>query len=160
MIYLYALLALELLIVSFIDLKIKKISNYWILFNLIVALTVYLGGLYTFEWKIFIYPVGTIIVGFTLFLAHIMGAGDSKYMASLFLVLPYDLHQSYLENVLISTILVGAILLVSKLVSRFSRIKGYALSFHLKGVLSEIRSHFSYAPVLLLAWLLLSKNIW
>lgn len=160
MIYLYALIALELIVVSFIDLKTKKISNYWVLVNLIIALAVYISGLEAFSAHVLIYPIGTIVVGFALFLGQIMGAGDSKYLASLFLTLPYSLHQTYLENVLLSTILVGAILLVSKLISRFHRIKGYALSFHIKGVLQEIRSHFSYAPVLLLAWLLLGRSIW
>lgn len=160
MIYLYTLVALQLLVVSLIDLKTKKISNYWLLVNFVIAIAAYVGGLHPFEWKILLYPVGAVVVGFALFLVNIMGAGDSKYLASLFLVLPYRLHQSYLENVLISTILVGAILLMTKLLTRFSRIKGYALSLHVKGVLSEIRSHFSYAPVLFLAWLLLGKSLW
>lgn len=160
MIYLYSLIALELILVSIIDLKIKKISNYWVLVNLIIALLAYVFGLYSFEWAALIYPLGTMIIGFGLFLVNIMGAGDSKYLASLFLVLPYKMHWPYLELVLLSTIVVGAILLVTKLISRFARIKGYALSFHVKGVLTEIRSRFSYAPVLLLAWLLLGRNIW
>ncbi|MFA5584816.1 MAG: prepilin peptidase [Bacteriovoracaceae bacterium] len=160
MTYLFILITLELLIVSFIDIKSKKISNYWILVNLIIALGFYIAGIHSFEWKVLIYPLGSIILGFVLFLLHIMGAGDSKYLASLFLVLPYSFHQIFLENVLISTILVGGILLTVKVLTRFRNIKGYALSFHIKGVLSEIRSHFSYAPVLLLAWLLLGRNIW
>ena len=160
MIYLYLIVVIELLVVSLIDLRTKKISNYWPLVNLMIALGAYMGGVHPFEWSIFLYPIGTILVGFALFLVNVMGAGDSKYLASLFVILPYQMHQSFLENVLLSTILVGAILLMSKLISRFTRIKGYALSFHIKGVLSEIRSHFSYAPVLLLAWLLLGENIW
>lgn len=160
MIPLYLLIAGELILVSYLDLKTKKISNYWVLVNFCIAVISYLLGIYQFEWSIFLYPLTVFIVGFALFLVQVMGAGDSKYLASLFLLLPYHYHQSYLENVLLSTILVGAILIITKLISRFSQIKGYALSFHFKGVLKEIRSHFSYAPVLLLAWLLLGRSIW
>lgn len=160
MITLFYLIACQLIIVSIIDLKIKKISNYWTLVNILVAVSFYLLGDVSFEWKVLIFPLGSIIIGFVLFLLRIMGAGDSKYLASLFLVLPWTYQQKYLENVLLSTILVGGILLITKVALRFSRIKGYALSFHIKGVLQEIRSHFSYAPVLLLAWLLLGKELW
>lgn len=159
MIYFYLIILLELIIVSVVDLKIKKISNYWIMVNLSLAAIAYGVGLYSFQWECLIFPLGTIVVGFLLFLVSIMGAGDSKYLASLFLVLPYHFHRPYLEYVLLSTILVGVILIGMKLISRFTRIKGYALSFHLKGVLSEIRSRFSYAPVLLLAWILLGRHI-
>ena len=117
-------------------------------------------GTFPFEFQALIIPVATIIVGFFLFLAHIMGAGDSKYLASLFLLLPWALQLKFFENVLLSTILVGGILLVTKVIMSFNKLKGYALSLYFKGILQEIRSRFSYAPVLLLAWLLLGKELW
>lgn len=157
---LFYLIAFELLNVSLIDLKSKKIANYWTLVNILIAIAFYVFGGFAFEWRIFIFPVATIVLGFFLFLAKIMGAGDSKYLASLFIMLPFHYQQIYLENVLLSTILVGGVLFIAKLVLKYKRIKGYALSWHFKGVIEEIRSRFSYAPVLFLAWLLLGKELW
>lgn len=157
---LFYLITFELLIVSVIDFKIKKISNYWTLVNLLLSIVFYAIGTFPFEFNALVFPIGTIVVGFFLFLVHIMGAGDSKYLASLFLLLPWALQLKFFENVLLSTILVGGILLISKIIMSFKKLKGYALSFYLKGILLEIRSHFSYAPVLLLAWLLLGRDLW
>ena len=157
---LFYVITLELFVVSIIDFKTKKISNYWTLVNFILSIIFYVMGTFPFEFQALIIPVATIIVGFFLFLAHIMGAGDSKYLASLFLLLPWALQLKFFENVLLSTILVGGILLITKVIMSFNKLKGYALSLYFKGILQEIRSRFSYAPVLLLAWLLLGKELW
>lgn len=157
---LFYLITFELLVVSIIDFRTKKISNYWTLLNLLLSICLYALGVFPFEFTALVFPISTIIVGFCLFLVHIMGAGDSKYLASLFLLLPWALQLKFFENVLLSTILVGGILLISKIIMSFKKLKGYALSFYLKGILLEIRSHFSYAPVLLLAWLLLGRDLW
>jgi prepilin peptidase CpaA len=160
--YIYGLVLLELTIVSWMDIKTKKILNYWFMINVILSFIFHLifPQLYPWTWAILIFPAGSIVLGFLFFLMNIMGAGDSKYLASLFLLLPLEQHMLFFENVLVSTMVVGFILLSFTIVRNFSEIKAYSLTAHWVGLKERIRSHFSYAPVILLAWTLLGWNLW
>ncbi len=86
--YLFLILLLELFVVSFIDVRVKKISNLWSIAHILIfaGMSIYAGTLP--EITHFIFPLGMIVTGFVLFVFHIMGAGDSKYLASLFLLIP------------------------------------------------------------------------
>jgi prepilin peptidase CpaA len=160
--WIYALILVELLIVSWIDIKIKKISNLWLLINLILAITFHFlfPDAYHVEWATFIFPVGWIVVGFILYVLGIMGAGDSKFLASLFLMIPLKLHEGMLEKVLYSTVVVGFVMLTFKIGRDFKKIKAYALSTHWQEFKQSIRSNFSFAPVVLLAWIMLGVEQW
>ena len=153
---------LELLLVSAIDLKNKKISNLWFLLNLIIAVVFHftLKDVFPFGWENFVFPVGWIAVGFLLFLLKVMGAGDSKYLASLFLMVPAQYHMVLFGKILSSTIIVGIILIMLKIFKDFKKIKAYTLTSYWSGIRETIRSHFSYAPVILLAWLLFGASEW
>lgn len=139
--------------ISYIDIKTKKISNNWYILNFIAGL-----GLQIFyfgwEWSVLIYPLSIIVVGIILFLAHIMGAGDSKYMASLFILVPYSRHLELFTAIVESTVAVGLIMLLFKIMKDFKNIKAYLVASYWRGLLNSIRSKFSYAPVMLLAWIL------
>lgn len=89
-----------------------------------------------------------------------MGAGDSKYLASLFLLIPPDRHMLMLEKLVYATLAVGIITLMMKFLRDFQKIKSYAFSTHWNGLKESLRSRFSYAPVILLAWLLLGAQEW
>ncbi len=160
--YLYAFLALELVLISYVDLRTKKISNLWPLFHIIlfVALKFAFPEDYPLALVHFIYPLSFIILGFVLFVFHIMGAGDSKYLASLFLVTPTPLHMLLLEKLLTVTIFVGTILIILKFVKSAAKIRAYLLTLHLAGLKSEISSRFSYAPVILVTWILFGVSLW
>ena len=160
--WIYFLILAELLVVSWIDIKIKKISNLWFIFNLVVSLSLhFLYPLeYSLQWATLIYPVGWIIAGFGLFVLGIMGAGDSKFLASLFLVIPLAHQFQMLEKILYSTLVVGIVFLLIKISKDFKRIKAYALSSYWQGLKESIRSSFSFAPVILLAWILFGVEKW
>ena len=89
-----------------------------------------------------------------------MGAGDSKFLASLFLLVPLEQHAGMFEKVLYSTLVVGFFMLSFKIAKDFKNIKAYALSMYWQGFKDSIRSNFSFAPVVLLAWILLGVEQW
>ena len=158
----FGLVLAELLAVAWIDLQTKKISNYWPLINLVVAVLLYIfmRDVYVLDWEVLIFPIGFIIIGFFLFLAHVMGAGDSKYIASLFLLVPTEYHFIFFEKLLSVTIVVGAVFLCFKIVRNFHQFRAYFLSRYWGGIKDLIKSRFSYAPVILIAWILLGVGQW
>lgn len=160
--WIFYLLLAELLVVSWIDITKKKISNFWFLVNLALSLTFHFmfPESYPWEWEILIFPVGWIVLGFFLFLFNIMGAGDSKYLASLFLIIPLELHGPMFEKIVYSTLVVGLMMLTFKIAKDFQKIKAYAVITYWKGLVESLRSNFSYAPVILLAWILLGVQRW
>ncbi len=159
--WLYLLLGLELIVISAIDLRHKKISNLWSILNVTIAIiawfTEHLGP---WNFQVLLFPVGFIIIGFFLFNWRIMGAGDSKLLASLFLCLPLSYHLIYFEQLLYSTMAVGFILLLLRIFRSWREFRSLLMSQHWQGLLTMIKSHFSYAPVMLLAWVLMGVKIW
>ncbi len=160
--WIFGLITLQLLLVSWLDIKHKKISNLWLPLNLGLAISFYIRfqDQYPFAWAVLIIPATWIILGFILFVLGIMGAGDSKYLASLFLVIPPDRHMPMLEKIVYATLAVGIVTLLLKFLRDFQKIKSYAFSTHWSGLKESLRSKFSYAPVILLAWLLLGAQEW
>lgn len=158
----FLLVFCELLIVAWIDFKTCKISNKWLLVNCLMALGFYLllPEAYQFNWEIFIFPIGFIIGGFLLYLVNIMGAGDSKFLASLFLMIPLEYHFPYFEKLIISTVITGAILLLYRISINGGKLKAYLVNRYWEGIKVTIKSRFSYAPVILLAWMLLGRSLW
>lgn len=158
----YGVILVELLIVGWIDIKQKIISNYWILANLTLSIVfhVTLNELYPVTWEILIFPMGFIIIGFFLFLMGVMGAGDSKFIASLFLLIPLEYHMMFFEKLILSTMVTGFILLAWKIAHNRVILKTYVFSQYWAGIKETIRSKFSYAPVLVIAWILLGLKIW
>jgi prepilin peptidase CpaA len=159
---LFGFILLELLVVGWVDYKTRKISNKWILVNLIAAilLHIFAVGLYPFSWEVLIFPSGFIIFGFLLFLLNVMGAGDSKYLASLFLVVPLEYQLLFFEKLVISTIITGTILLAIKIAGERDKLKAYLISRYWMGIKETIQSRFSYAPVVTVAWILLGLKLW
>ncbi len=161
-IFLFTLLLVELLFVARIDIKTHKISNYWSLLNVIIAILFYLTvkDIYLWSWEVLLFPVGFIVVGFVFFLMGIMGAGDSKYLSSLFFVLPLEMHLSFFEKLLLSTVIVGLIMLLIKTIPNFYKLRTYLLTRYWKGIREILKSRISYAPVILLAWIILGVEQW
>lgn len=159
---LYSVILIELLIVGWLDFKYKKISNYWIGVNLGLSIICHMTfqSLFPLSWELLLFPVGFLVIGFFLYLLHIMGAGDSKFLASLFLVIPAEYHLMYFSKLVLATICVGFILLVMHLVKNTSKLKAYFIGHHWAGIKEIIKSKFSYAPVMLLAWLLFGADLW
>lgn len=158
----FSLVLFELITVAWIDFKSEKISNKWILINCFASILFHLlaRNLYPLDWGVFIFPVGFIVVGFFLYLMNVMGAGDSKFLASLFLVIPLEFHLPFFEKLVISTLLTGGILFLYRILVNGSKIKAYFLSRSWEGIREALKSRFSYAPVIFLAWIILGLNIW
>lgn len=160
--WIYIVILIELVIVSWIDIKIKKISNLWLYLNLVLSVAFHLlyPEIYFWDWATLIFPVGWIIGGFILFVFGVMGAGDSKFLATLFLLIPLEQHALMFEKVLYTTLIVGFVFLVFKIAKDFKTIKAYALSSYWQGLKTSIKSSFSFAPVVLIAWMLLGVEQW
>jgi len=158
----FGLISIQLLAVAWIDLKTHKISNRWAILNVLLSVLfhIFLPSSYPLTWEILIFPLGFLVIGFFLFLLHIMGAGDSKYLASLFLLIPLELHLVFFERLLLSTMLVGGFLLALKVIKHFAQLRAYFISRYWSGIKGVIKSRFSYAPVILVAWIILGVNLW
>jgi len=158
----FLLILAQLLIVSWIDIRTKKISNLWVPANIAIALIFYFlfPSSFPFSWQLFYFPLGFIVGGFLLFLVGIMGAGDSKYLAGFFLLVPVDLHFIFFTKLIIATMVVGAVLLANSIIKNFSQIRSFLWAQYWQGLRNIIKSNFSYAPVILLAWLILGVQIW
>jgi len=161
-VFVYCLILFELFTVAWIDFRTEKISNKWILVNLIgsVILHLTLGSYYLLSWEIIIFPLGFILFGFLLFLINVMGAGDSKFLASLFLLIPLALHTLFFEKLVLATLVTGLILFLYRIAKNGSKLKAFLHSHHWQGVKETLQSRFSYAPVILLAWLVLGAELW
>jgi prepilin peptidase CpaA len=159
---LYGFIALQLFIVAWIDLKSKVISNYWHFLNIFsgIILYIFMTEIFLLTWNLLLFPVGFILVGFLLFWVGIMGAGDSKYLASLYLIIPPDKHFPFFESLLVCTIAAGAFLLSYRTIKNFKTLRAYVWSRHWQGIKEVIKSEFSYAPVIFLAWLSLGAKLW
>lgn len=158
-VYIFGLV--QLLSISWIDVKTQKISNWWILVNLIVyvALIFIYPNVYSFDVATWLYPLGFILVGFPLFLLGIMGAGDSKFLAGLFLIIPVGLQHMFFLKLVGSTISCALILLTIRVIRNYKLVV-WVFKTTQWSELKQLRgSRFSYAPVILLAWLWLLTDI-
>lgn len=158
----FTLIAVELIVVGLIDIKSKKISNKWVILNIVVSVILHLtvSAFYPMTWEVFLFPLGFLVGGFILFLWNVMGAGDSKFLASLFLIIPVEYHFPYFEKLVLVTMLTGASLLTIKALKNFREMGFFLLTKYWEGIKQTIRSRFSYAPVIFIAWILLGFNIW
>ena len=148
-------LFIELLVVTYFDIKIRKIFNLWTLLNLLIyPLALYLfPDLYFFNWETFIIPLSWIGVGFILFKLRIMGAGDTKYLFGFFLLIPKVYQDEILLNLIYSTIVFGGSLFIYNL---YNNIDAVVVGLKLKDF-SVFRKYFgkkfAYAPVILISYI-------
>lgn len=152
--YVYTLIFAELLFVAWIDFKTAIISNYWFLINILgfVLLSIFLPNIYVWGVRNFFLPAAFIFVGFMLFQLNIMGAGDSKYLCSLFLLVPYQQQDQAFYTLIYSTIVVGGI---SFIINLYQNRKKLTIAMNNKDVSLIKRifgKKFTYAPVILLSW--------
>lgn len=153
----FALIAVQLTIVSIVDLKTRKISNRWSAVNLInaVILLLVLPEHYQLGWEMFNFPLVFFFVSFALFALKIMGAGDSKYISTFYLCVPFQEHERLFMFQLGLTIAIGIFLLAMNTVRNFDKIK---LAWLIKdiSVVKSIygKSKFPYSPVILVSWIL------
>jgi prepilin peptidase CpaA len=157
----YWFLVIELAAVAWGDIRTQKIPNYWSLLNLIlfVALLLLWPSHYPLSWSIFLYSAVILFVGFVLFLLRIMGGGDSKFLVSFFLLIPVALQAKTLVSLLLSTVLIGSFMLLTNIARNYEKIVGHLKIGHIGGIKECFGTKFSFAPVILLAWLWVGWDI-
>jgi prepilin peptidase CpaA len=150
----YSYYFIELLPVSYIDLKTKKISNFWSILNIFIYFfhLYYFKAEYPLVLEHFLFPIGCIVLGFLFYLLKIMGPGDSKYLFSIFLLIPYKFQMTFFLMLLYATILMGSILLLLHSVRNFGKIKNAIFLGEFGQLGSIFGSKFTYAPLILLSW--------
>jgi prepilin peptidase CpaA len=151
----YIFIAIQLLVVAYIDFKTKKISNMWMLINFLFfcLLTLVFPTIYTWSFSAFFFPMAFIFVGILLFMMNIMGGGDSKYLSSLYLLVPVNFQETTFIYLLYATVLVGSTLLVFNTLKNFDTIVVYFKTRDIAGIRRIFGKKFTYAPVIFIAWM-------
>lgn len=151
----YIFLFLQLVAVAYIDYLHKRISNYWSILNLLVffGMLFLMPERYHFSFQTFSIPFIFFVVGYIGFLLKLIGAGDTKYLFALFLLVPVPLHEALLVCLAWTTIMVGFSFFLVNTIKNFDKI---ILAWHIKDV-AIIRGvygkKFSFAPVIFLSWI-------
>lgn len=152
----------ELMAVSYIDWKYKKISNFWSILNIllfIVVLQVF-PNVYILSWQSLMVSFSFLLVGFVLFKLHIMGAGDSKFLFSLYLLIPESLQEQCFLYLAYSTTLIGVSLLLYNTYKNIDILDRAVKTRNVNAIKQVYGSRFSYAPVVLLSWIILAGFQW
>jgi prepilin peptidase CpaA len=148
------LMTIVLLVVSYFDVKTKKIKNYWSILNLALA-TILIIINNSFSIELFVLPLGILVVGFFLFAIKLMGAGDVKFLTTLILIIPLEHHHFFIQSFILSLLLYSIILFFVKLTIYRNDFKLYWRSGqHLLGVIFLIQKKEAFAPCILLAWII------
>lgn len=157
----YWLLVIELGLVAWGDVRTQKIPNSWSILNLAVfiAFLIIWPDYYPLRWETFVYSTVFLVVGFVLFLLRVMGGGDSKFLFSFFLLIPAALQPKALLALLVSTVLIGGFLFLTNLGKNHEKIVTYLKTGYIKGIKECFGTKFSFAPVILLAWMWLGWEI-
>lgn len=152
-VYLYILITL--LFVSYGDIKTQKIPNLWSILNIMVfpVLLFFFPDQYNLSFETFFFSIVFLIVGFVLFLLKIMGGGDSKFLFTLFLVVPLSAHFVTLYALIIATVMIGSFFFITNLVKNFDKIIEYAKEGNKRGIKECFGTKFSFAPVILISWI-------
>ena len=107
---------------------------------------------YALNFSTFVWPIGFFAAGFILFLMRVMGGGDSKYLATFYLLIPQKFHEEAFLSLAIATVLVGGSVFIKNLLNNVNKI---VMAWQTKDV-SVIRGifgkKFAFAPVIFISW--------
>ena len=158
----YIFLLIQLIAVSYIDLVQRRISNYWILLNIIffIGFLFLMGDYYQLKFETFFYSLVFFFVGFLLFQLKIMGGGDSKYLFSFYLLIPVSLHESAFSALVYSTIIVGLSVFFLNIFKNRAKIKKAIVEKNLKSIKFIFGSKFPFSPVVLFSWIWFGWENW
>lgn len=151
----FIFLSIQLLVVAYIDFKSNKISNVWLLINFLFfcVLTFVYPQIYVWSFGILLFPLVFLIVGFALFVLNIMGGGDSKYLSSLYVLIPLGFQDIVFLYLLYTTVIVGSSLLLFNALKNFDKIVLFVRMGDVKGIKKIFGKKFTYAPVIFIAWM-------
>lgn len=151
----YIFLFIELTLVSYLDVKYRKIKNIWSLLNVLVAIILFIlyPNNYPLTIEMFQFAMVFIVVGFGLFMLKIMGGGDSKFLATFFLLIPLDFQEIVFYYLLIFTIIIGVIKFFHSIIVNYSTLLEGFQTKNITMIKSCFGSKFAYAPVIFLTWI-------
>jgi prepilin peptidase CpaA len=86
-------------------------------------------------------------------MAHIMGGGDSKYLSSLYILVPLNMQETVFTYLLYATILVGSTLLLFNILKNLDIIIIHFKMRDIAGIKKIFGKKFTYAPVIFIAWM-------
>lgn len=160
--FIYSFLLIQTLAVAIIDVKTRKISNQWLFINLgLFFISLWFAPEYyslTFEHLL---PAFAFFgVGFVLYLANVMGAGDSKYLFSLFLLIPGLWTYQAFTGLVICTFAIGLFSLFTSVVNNGEKILVYAKTGHIAGIKDCLGGKFPFAPVIFFSWVFLGFHLY
>ncbi len=150
----YLFLTIQLLFVSYLDIKYKIIKNYWPIINItfFIILLLTMTELYYFKIDNFFLPFVFLVIGFMLYVLKVMGAGDVKYIFSIFLLIPHNLQKEFVMILLYSTLIVSILVITYKTLRDIKIVFGFIIGRDLKSIVEIYGSKISYAPVVLISW--------
>ncbi len=151
----FIFISIQLLVVAYVDFKTTKISNVWLLINFIFfcVLSLIFPEVYTWSVQTLLFPLAFVFVGFLLFILNIMGGGDSKYLSSLYLLIPIGHQEAALVYLLYTTVIVGSSLLLFSALKNFDSIIVLIRTGDISGIKRIFGKKFTYAPVIFIAWM-------
>ena len=151
----FIFISIELLVVAYVDFKTSKISTMWIIINFILFCVLSIIYPQIYIWNIFalLFPLAFLFVGFALFVMNIMGGGDSKYLSSLYLLVPLAFQESVFIHLLYTTVIVGSSLLLLNTLKNFDKIIFLVKNGDILGIKKIFGKKFTYAPVIFIAWM-------
>ncbi|MFA6237389.1 MAG: prepilin peptidase [Bacteriovorax sp.] len=151
----FLFISIQLLVVAYVDFKTSKISNVWMLINFVffIVLTFVYPQIYFWNINALLFPVAFLLVGFVLFVMNIMGGGDSKYLSSLYLLVPPGFQDTVFLYLLYTTVIIGSSLLLFNALKNFDKIVMMTKFGDIVGIKKIFGKKFTYAPVIFIAWM-------
>jgi prepilin peptidase CpaA len=151
----FIFISVQLLFVAYIDFKTTKISNNWLLINFFFfcVLTFVYPLQYKWSFDVILFPGAFLVVGFVLFIMNIMGGGDSKYLSSLYLLVPVGFQDTVFLYLLYTTVIVGSSLLLFNALKNLDEIVLMMKVGDIIGIKKIFGKKFTYAPVIFIAWM-------
>lgn len=157
----FIFLLVQLIYISYIDIQSRKIANAWSIGNifLFIVLLFFFPNSYHFGIQTFLFPFGIFCAGFLLFILKIMGGGDSKYLASLFLIIPVEIQEQAFISLAVVTVIVGLSVFITNILKNWD----FIVKAFKEGNLFQIKrifgKKFAFAPVILVSWIFLGWKI-
>lgn len=150
----YIFLFIQLVFISYFDIKYKKISNKWSLINIVffIICLIAFPKVYPISLKILFIPFVIFIVSFALFTMKIMGAGDSKYLTVFYLMVPVVNQEESFWILTVVTIIVGVAIFLYNLIKNLGKIIEAFKQSDINGIKVVFGTRFSFAPIVLIAW--------
>ena len=156
-IFLYILIVLGF--VSYLDLKYRKISNLWPVLNIVsfILMIIFFPELGFLKLKSFSIPCIIILIGIFLFRYNIMGGGDSKFLATMILLIHHESQLSFLY-ILSWVTAIFAVIRIIYLLLKNKKINRDNFLVLVPRTLSGKK--FPYAPIILLSWIIFGWEIY